>query len=106
MLPYHGGLFDLRGPYLYEMAQLARTKLVSHGLAPSGNYRISSSIKMHSGAANAGESSPSPIKLMWTYKDLNDGSGRAGRPASDRGFHPLKSKECYFVDLLPQCKLQ
>lgn len=58
------------------MAQLARTKLVSHGLAPSGNYGISSSIKVHSGAANVGESSPSPIKLMWTYKDLNDASGR------------------------------
>lgn len=57
-----------------EVAQLARTKLVSHGLAPSGNYGISSSIKVHSGAAYVGESSPSPIKLMWTYRDLNDGS--------------------------------
>lgn len=57
-----------------EMAQLARTKLVSHGLAPSSHYGISSSIKVHSGATTVRESSLSPIKLMWTYKDLNDSS--------------------------------
>lgn len=66
--------------YLVESGQLARTELVRHGSAPSANYAISSSIKVHSGASSAEKSSQSTIKLMCTYKDLNDGSGR-GRNA-------------------------
>lgn len=84
-----------------EMAQLARTKLVSHGLAPSGNYGISSSIKVHSGAANAGESSPLPIKLMWTYKDLNDGSGRHGPQPTTRRSSTAEIKHSMKFILLP-----
>lgn len=38
-----------------EMEQLSPRERVGHDLAPSGNYSISSPIKVHSGGARAGQ---------------------------------------------------